>query len=74
MEVMFKLDRVVRLRYVIGLRVTNDIILQTSAPLRERKHSHNYSMPFQTLSKQSKVAEFGITRLRYKSYSCHFLP
>ena len=50
------------LLYVIGLRVTNDFKLQTSARPRERKRFS--IMPCQTPStKQSELAEFCITRL-----------
>ena len=62
MRLSRRITHVITKRYVIGLRVTNDFKLQTSAPQRESKH---FSItPFQTLStKQSEVAEFGITRL-----------
>jgi len=41
------------------------------APPSERK-KHFSIMPFQTLSKQSEVTEYGITRLEQHSLSSHY--
>ena len=57
MWLSMRITHAITKRYVIGLRVTNDFTPRE----KEKRFS---IMPCQTLStKQSEVAEFGITRL-----------